>query len=180
MVEVGRHAVAEWWRRPHGGGNNESVDMPVVHVYCDGACSPNPGWGGWGALLISPAHEVTRELSGAEPNTTNNRMELIGAISALQALKTPCQVVLHTDSQYVRNAFAKGWIPKWQKNGWLTSARKPVLNQDLWQELVRLSGIHTVEWVWVKGHAFNELHNRCDALAVEAREALAKSAKATR
>jgi len=152
--------------------------MPVVHVYCDGACSPNPGWGGWGALLVSLAHDVTRELSGSEPNTTNNRMELTGAISALRALKTPCQVVLHTDSEYVRNAFAKGWIPKWQKNGWLTAAKKPVLNQDLWQELIRLSGVHTIEWVWVKGHALNELHNRCDVLAVAAREDLAKSAAA--
>lgn len=153
------------------------MERPEVHIYCDGACSPNPGWGGWGALLISPAHEVTRELSGAEPNTTNNRMELLGAISALQALKMPCDVVLHTDSQYVRNAFAKKWIPAWQKNGWMNSQRKPVANQDLWQELIRLSEVHAIEWVWVKGHAFNEQHNRCDVLAVAARMALAESAK---
>ncbi len=151
---------------------------PLVHIYCDGACSPNPGWGGWGALLISPAHEVTRELSGSEPNSTNNRMELTGAIRALQALKTPCQVVLHTDSEYLRNAFVQGWIPKWQRNGWLTSRKEPVLNQDLWQELIRLSEVHAIKWIWVKGHALDARHNRCDALAVAAREELARRASA--
>lgn len=150
--------------------------MPLVHIYCDGACSPNPGWGGWGALLISPAHKVTRELSGAEANSTNNRMELTGAIMALKALKMPCEVVLHTDSEYVHNAFVKGWLAKWQKNGWQTSARKAVLNQDLWEELVALSNLHAIDWRWVKGHATNELHNRCDMLAVAAREALALAA----
>lgn len=149
--------------------------MPLVHIYCDGACSPNPGWGGWGALLISPAHNVTRELSGSEANSTNNRMELTGAIMALKALKMPCDVVLHTDSEYVHNAFVKGWLTKWQKNGWQTAARKSVLNQDLWEELVALAGVHSINWKWVKGHATNELHNRCDALAVAAREALAAS-----
>lgn len=150
--------------------------LPLVHIYCDGACSPNPGWGGWGALLISPAHGKTRELSGSEPGTTNNRMELMGAISALRALKMPCQVVLHTDSQYVRNAFAKAWIPNWQKNGWVNSKKEPVANQDLWRELIELEKVHAIEWKWVKGHATNELHNRCDALAVAARLALVQAA----
>lgn len=148
---------------------------PLVHVYCDGACSPNPGWGGWGALLVSPSHaDYTRELSGAEPNTTNNRMELTGAIMALQALKQPCDVVLHTDSQYVYNAFTKGWITKWAGNGWQTSAKKAVLNVDLWTELIRLNDLHDVKWVWVRGHGTNVQHNRCDELAVLARLELAR------
>lgn len=150
---------------------------PVVHIYCDGACSPNPGWGGWGALLVSPAHDVTRELSGSEPNSTNNRMELTGAIMALRALKMTCDVVLHTDSEYVHNAFVKGWLTKWRANGWKTAKKEPVLNQDLWEDLMALVEAHSVEWVWVKGHATNERHNRCDALAVAAREALAKAAR---
>lgn len=157
------------------------MGKPVVHVYCDGACSPNPGWGGWGALLISPAHDGReRELSGSEPDSTNNRMELTGAIMALRALKKPCDVVLHTDSQYVRNAFVKGWLKKWAANGWQTAAKKPVMNIDLWVELVRLAEIHAVEWVWVKGHGTNENHNRCDVLAVEARDALARATRVGR
>jgi len=152
-----------------------SMEKPLVHIYCDGACSPNPGWGGWGALLISPAHEnYTRELSGGEPNSTNNRMELTGAIRALEALKEPCRVLLHPDSTYVRNAFFKGWLEKWQANGWRTAAKGAVQNVDLWMELVRLSKIHDIEWKWVKGHADNPEHNRCDALAVAARQALAR------
>jgi ribonuclease HI len=150
------------------------MGKPVVHVYCDGACSPNPGWGGWGALLVSPGHDnYTRELSGSEPKTTNNRMELTGAIRALQALKQPCAVLLHTDSTYVHNAFSKDWLGKWAKNGWKTAERKPVVNVDLWTELVRLSKVHEITWVWVKGHSTNALHNRCDELAVLARIELA-------
>lgn len=102
-------------------------------------------------------------------------MELTGAIMALKALKMPCEVVLHTDSEYVHNAFVKGWLTKWQKNGWQTAAKKAVLNQDLWEELLALSDVHSIDWKWVKGHATNDLHNRCDALAVAAREALAAS-----
>ncbi len=147
----------------------------MVHVYCDGACSPNPGWGGWAALLVSPSHaDYTRELSGAEANTTNNRMELTGAIMALQALKQPCEVVLHTDSQYVHNAFTKGWLTKWAENGWQTAAKKAVLNVDLWTELSRLNEVHDVTWVWVRGHGTNVQHNRCDELAVLARLELAR------
>lgn len=147
---------------------------PVVHIYCDGACSPNPGWGGWAALLISPAHGKTRELCGAEPNSTNNRMELTGAIMALRALKKSCEVVLHTDSTYVHNGFSKGWVKNWERNGWRTADRKDVQNVDLWKELAVLVAAHSVQWVWVRGHMDNVDHNRCDALAVAAREALAK------
>ena len=151
---------------------------PLVHIYCDGACSPNPGWGGWGALLIAPEHDgYARELSGGEPDSTNNRMELTGAIMALRALKRPCEVLLHTDSTYVKNAFTNGWLRNWQRNGWLTREKKPVANADLWNELLALAETHTVEWIWVRGHADNANHNRCDALAVAAREALARDAR---
>jgi ribonuclease HI len=144
-----------------------------VIVYCDGACSPNPGDGGWGAVLISPAHgNHRRELSGGERNTTNNRMELTGAISALKALTRPCRVKLHTDSLYVLNPFKKGWLRRWQANGWLTAEKKPVENQDLWRELWTLSTAHEVEWIWVRGHAGDVENTRCDALAVAARLAL--------
>ncbi len=147
---------------------------PLVHIYCDGACSPNPGWGGWGALLISPSHGKTRELSGAEPNSTNNRMELTGAIMALRALKKPCTVLLHTDSTYVHNGFSKGWVAKWEKNGWRTASKGEVQNVDLWKQLAEMVAYHSVEWVWVRGHSTNIDHNRVDALAVAAREALAR------
>lgn len=151
-----------------------TASRPVVHIYCDGACSPNPGWGGWAALLISPLHGKTRELCGAEPASTNNRMELTGAIMALRALKKPCDVLLHTDSTYVHNGFAKGWVRNWEKNGWRTADKKDVQNVDLWKQLSELVAQHSVEWVWVRGHMDNADHNRCDALAVAAREALAK------
>jgi ribonuclease HI len=152
-------------------------DRPLVHIYSDGACSPNPGWGGWGTLVIARNHgDVTREFSGAEANSTNNRMELTGAIMGLRALNRPCTVVMHTDSQYLHNAFVKKWLGSWQKNGWLTAARKPVVNQDLWRELIELAGIHDLEWKWVRGHADNELLNRCDALAVAARLELQRKA----
>jgi len=149
--------------------------LPLVHIWADGACSPNPGVGGWGAVLISPAHpDARRELSGAEPATTNNRMELTGALVALKALKQSCEVVLHTDSRYLHDAFANGWLKKWQRNGWQTSQKKPVLNSDLWDELLRLEGMHTVRWQWVPGHADNVENNRCDELAVAARLELAR------
>ncbi len=150
-------------------------DKPFVKIYTDGACSPNPGFGGWGAILISLAHgSKRRELSGAEKDSTNNRMELMAAIKALEALKQPCQVSLTTDSKYVRNAFTQGWIKNWVRNGWRTAAKKPVLNQDLWRDLIRLTEIHEVEWKWTRGHADDPLNERCDELAVQAREDLAK------
>ncbi|MCK9520638.1 MAG: ribonuclease HI, partial [Dehalococcoidia bacterium] len=148
-------------------------DRPLVHIYSDGACSPNPGTGGWGAVLIAPDHGKRKELSGAEPNTTNNRMELMGAIMALRALKRPARVVLHTDSQYLRNAFEKRWLVGWQRNGWKTSQKQPVLNQDLWRELLELAKEHDIEWRWVPGHAGVAENERCDALAVAARLDLA-------
>ncbi|HEX6030061.1 MAG TPA: ribonuclease HI [Tepidiformaceae bacterium] len=149
------------------------MELSQVHIYCDGACSPNPGLGGWGALLIALDHDGhTRELSGAEHATTNNRMELTAAIMALRALKRPCEVTLHTDSQYLRNAFEQGWLRNWQRNGWLTRAKTPVLNEDLWRELLELDGLHCIAWTWVRGHADNVLHNRVDALAVAARKSL--------
>ncbi|HYH98516.1 ribonuclease HI [Hyalangium sp.] len=150
------------------------MTLPLVHIYCDGACSPNPGVGGWGSILISPAHgNVRKELSGAEPDTTNNRMELTAALMALRALKTPCQVQLFTDSQYVRNAFEEKWLDRWQRTGWKTSSKQPVQNADLWQALLEQSRAHQVSWNWVRGHSGHAENERADALAVAARLALA-------
>ena len=134
-----------------------------VVIYTDGACSGNPGPGGWGAVLLHGENRL--ELSDGEKLTTNNRMELIGPITALKALKFPCDVQLYSDSAYLINAFRNHWIDNWQRNGWKTASKKPVENQDLWQELLTLCGIHHIEWIKVKGHADNEENNRCDALA---------------
>jgi ribonuclease HI len=148
--------------------------LPLVHIYCDGACSPNPGIGGWGSILVSPAHgHARRELSGAEPETTNNRMELTAALMALRALKAPCQVQLFTDSQYVRNAFQEKWLEKWQRTGWRTAAKQPVQNADLWQALLAQTHVHQVTWNWVRGHSGHVENERADGLAVAARLALA-------
>jgi len=137
--------------------------MVPVKIYTDGACSGNPGPGGWAAVLIYGEHR--KEISGYEPMTTNNRMELTAAIKALQALNRPCQVELYTDSAYLCNAFLNGWIDTWIRNGWKKADKKPVENAELWQELVRLSRIHSIQWHKVKGHADNELNNLCDKLA---------------
>lgn len=144
----------------------------MVDIYTDGACSPNPGIGGWGAVLLSPKHDARREIQGAEEATTNNRMEILAAIRALQALKRPCRVRLFTDSQYLREAFASGWLDRWKRNGWRTSGRKPVANDDLWRDLDQLAGMHEIEWIWIRGHADNPENERADALAVQARETL--------
>lgn len=144
---------------------------PRVIIYSDGACSPNPGLGGWAAVLLEEGGQ-RRELWGAVPDTTNQRMELKGAIEGLRALEHPSAVTVNTDSKYVQNAFVKGWLTRWLSNGWLTAAKKPVENQDLWLELVELTATHTVEWVWVPGHADVVENNRCDELAVAARERL--------
>ncbi len=145
------------------------MSKPLVHIYTDGGCSPNPGAGGWGAVLISPERRGYRkEISGADPETTNNRMELTAAIQAFRALKVECQVVMHTDSRYLRDAFENGWIAKWQRKGWERRRGQPVLNQDLWQELIELSNKHEVTWKWVRGHAGNKENNRCDQLATNA------------
>ena len=140
----------------------ESKKLPHVIVHTDGACSGNPGPGGWGAILKSG--DVEKELSGGEPNTTNNRMELLAAISALEALKRPAQVDIYTDSQYVRGGIT-GWIFGWKKNGWKTADRKPVKNVDLWQRLDAALGEHQVKWHWVKGHAGHPENERADELA---------------
>jgi ribonuclease HI len=135
---------------------------PNVVIYTDGACSGNPGPGGWGAVLISGDH--VREISGGEPATTNNRMELMGAIAALEALKKPCKVELHTDSQYVMKGISE-WIHNWKRRGWTTADKKPVKNEDLWKRLDTARLRHEVDWRWVKGHAGHELNERADALA---------------
>jgi ribonuclease HI len=151
-----------------------ATTLPLVHIFCDGACSPNPGLGGWGCILVSPAHgNVRKELSGSEPETTNNRMELTAALMGLRALKQPCQVELFTDSKYLRNAFEEGWLEKWQRTGWRTAAKQPVMNADLWQGLLEQSRVHQVRWHWVRGHAGHEENERADALAVAARQELA-------
>jgi ribonuclease HI len=135
----------------------------VVDIYTDGACSGNPGPGGWGAVLLYGVHE--KELYGAEPvQTTNNRMELMAAIRALESLKRPATVRLHTDSTYVRNGVTK-WLPGWKRNGWLTAGKQPVKNADLWRRLETAVQRHDVEWLWVKGHAGTVGNERADALA---------------
>jgi len=133
-----------------------------VAIWTDGACSGNPGPGGWGAILRYGGHE--RELCGGEALTTNNRMELSAAIAALEALSRPCRVELHTDSQYLRGGVT-GWIHNWKRNGWRTADKKPVKNDDLWRRLDEAAQRHTIDWRWVKGHAGDEMNERADALA---------------
>jgi len=134
----------------------------VIDIYTDGACKGNPGPGGWGALLLSGDH--SKELFGGELDTTNNRMEILAAIKALEALKRRSDVKLHTDSKYVKNGI-QTWIHNWKKNGWKTAARKPVKNVELWQRLDKLVTQHEIEWVWVKGHSGNEGNEAADQLA---------------
>lgn len=141
-----------------------------IELFTDGACSGNPGKGGWGAVLRYGKNE--RELSGGEKSTTNNRMELTAVIMGLKALKEPCHVTLTTDSKYVSDGLSRGWARSWQKNGWRKADKKPALNPDLWEELLRLTDIHDVDIVWVKGHAGHPENERCDRLAVKAYENL--------
>ena len=138
--------------------------MKTITIYTDGACSGNPGPGGWGAILQYGPH--TREMSGGEADTTNNRMELTGVIRALQALKEPCIVELYSDSKYVIDALSKGWARSWRAKGWVKSDKKPALNPDLWELLLDLCQVHQVRTHWVKGHAENPSTHRCDQLAV--------------
>lgn len=144
----------------------KEVSATATHVviHTDGACSGNPGPGGWGAILAWNDHE--RELKGGDPHTTNNRMELMAAISALEALKRPCRVDLYTDSQYLRGGVT-GWINQWKRNGWRTANRKPVKNVDLWQRLDSALEYQQVRWHWVKGHAGHNMNERADRLARE-------------
>ena len=137
-----------------------------VEIFTDGACSGNPGPGGWGVVLRFGSHE--KELSGGERETTNNRMELTAAIEGLSALKEPCDVRLVTDSKYVADGITKGWAESWQKNGWRKADKKPALNPDLWEILLSLTEKHILHYHWVKGHADNPKNNRCDQLAVAA------------
>ena len=138
--------------------------MKTVTLYTDGACSGNPGPGGWGAIL--EFNGVEKELSGGESNTTNNRMELTAVIQALSMLKEPCIVDLWSDSKYVIDGLSKGWAKGWKARGWVKSNKKPALNPDLWDRLLTLTDIHTLRYHWVKGHADNAFNNRCDKLAV--------------
>ena len=142
--------------------------MKHVSIYTDGACSGNPGPGGWGAILIY--NGVEKELSGGEAMTTNNRMELLGVINALQALKEPCEVELWSDSRYVIDALEKGWAKGWKARGWKRANKEPALNPDLWEILLALTDTHRLQYHWVKGHADNPYNNRCDALAVAQRD----------
>lgn len=137
-------------------------DAAPVHIWTDGACSGNPGPGGWGAILIHGATQ--KELAGSEARTTNNRMEMMAAIAALEALKRPCAVTLHTDSRYVMDGITK-WISGWKAKGWKTAAREPVKNVDLWQRLDAARARHEVTWRWVRGHDGNEMNERADGLA---------------
>lgn len=136
--------------------------MKQVTIFTDGACRRNPGPGGWAAILVAGPHR--REISGYEPQTTNNRMEMQAAIAALQTLRERCTVDLHTDSQYLRNGMEQ-WLAKWKRNQWRTSDRKPVKNEDLWRELDTAAQAHTVRWHWVRGHAGHPENERCDELA---------------
>lgn len=135
-----------------------------VEMFTDGACSGNPGPGGWGTILRYEGHE--KELSGGENPTTNNRMELTGVIAGLSCLKQPCEVILTTDSQYVANGISKGWARTWKRNGWLRADKKPALNADLWEQLLQLLDVHDVTVHWVKGHAGHPENERCDRMAV--------------
>lgn len=140
------------------------LTMKKVEIYTDGACSGNPGAGGWGTILVYNGHE--KELSGGEANTTNNRMEMMAVIEGLKALKEPCEVTLTSDSQYVCNAITKGWAKSWQKNNWIKSDKTQAKNPDLWEEILKLLAVHKVNIIWVRGHNGHPYNERCDQLAV--------------
>ena len=142
------------------------MNIPNVEIYTDGACSGNPGVGGWASVLLYEQHK--KELYGNDKETTNNRIELTAVIEALKALKRPCNVTLYSDSKYVIDSINKDWVYKWKANNWIKSDRKPALNTDLWKELLALLEVHNVKFVWVKGHNGNEYNERCDELAVKA------------
>ena len=152
-----------------------TLAKPHIEIYTDGACRGNPGPGGWGALLISGRHR--KELSGAEARTTNNRMELMAAIAALEALNRPSVVGIHTDSQYLRNGITK-WIKRWKRNGWRTADKGPVKNAELWQRLDEARARHEVSWHWVRGHAGHVQNERADEIAREAIDALREGRRA--
>jgi ribonuclease HI len=148
-----------------GNRNRERNKMKEVEIYTDGACSGNPGVGGWAAILIYGPHE--KKLAGVEEDTTNNRMEMTAAVEGLKGLKEACKVKLYSDSSYLVSGFLKGWVETWKKNGWITSSKDEVKNIELWKELDRLNSYHEIKWIKVKGHSDNEYNNMCDKLAVE-------------
>lgn len=147
------------------------MEKRQVYIFSDGACSGNPGPGGWGVILRCDGYE--KELSGGEAHTTNNRMELTGVIKGLEALKYPCKVTIQTDSRYVVDGIEKGWAASWRKRGWVKADKKPALNPDLWGRLLDLLEIHEVKFTWIKGHAGHPENERCDSLAVEQRDLFA-------
>ena len=151
------------------GSTDRPAPEDVVEIHTDGACSGNPGPGGWAAILVWKGRR--RELSGAEPETTNNRMELLAAIRALEALRRPMRVRIFTDSEYLKRGMSE-WLEGWKRRGWRTAAKKPVRNRDLWERLDELCRIHEVEWHWLRGHAGDPLNERADRLAREAIRAL--------
>jgi len=144
------------------------MEKRQVYIFSDGACSGNPGPGGWGVILRCDGKE--KEMSGGEAHTTNNRMELTGVIKGLEALKYPCKVTIQTDSRYVVDGIEKGWAEGWRKRGWVKSDKQPALNPDLWGRLLELIAIHEVKFTWIKGHAGHPENERCDSLAVEQRD----------
>jgi ribonuclease HI len=156
---------------------SDATSLPHVVIYTDGGASPNPGPGGWADTLSSQG--VNKEPKGGERDTTNNRMELMAAISALEALKKPCRIDLHTDSQYLRNGIMS-WIGKWKRNGWKTADKSPVKNVDLWERLDAALGQHQISWHWVKGHAGHDMNERADALVGEAIAEIRAAGKVTR
>ena len=147
--------------------------MKHVNIYTDGACRGNPGRGGWGAILVY--RNLEKEMSGGEPMTTNNRMELLGAIEALSTLKEPCEVTLTSDSKYLVDAIEKGWARAWKANNWKKSDKSPALNTDLWERLLSLLEIHKVSFVWVRGHRGHPYNERCDKLATDFADSFAKN-----
>lgn len=154
---------------PEAPPQDKPEDRPFVEVWTDGGCKPNPGPGGWAAILRFGGTE--KELTGAEAETTNNRMELTAACAALEALKKPCRVVLHTDSEYVRNGMER-WIKGWVRNNWRNAAKQPVANFPLWQRLLAAAKPHEVEWLWVRGHNGDVMNERADVLATQARQGI--------
>lgn len=144
---------------------NSSTKLPLVTIYTDGACFGNPGPGGYAAIIVSDTE--TKELSGCEPTTTNNRMEMRAVIEALSSLERRCKVVVFTDSQYLKKGITE-WLPKWQQNNWMTSDKRPVKNRDLWEKLIVICSKHCVDWKWVRGHGGDLLNERCDKLAKKA------------
>lgn len=149
--------------------------MTRYTIYTDGSVNKNPGGaGGWGAVIIDEASQSYREMQGGHPRTTNNRMEMSAAINAISSTPEDCEINIYTDSQYLRKALSCGWLEKWKKNGWMTTAKTPVLNQDLWEELDRIGQNRSITFHWVRGHAGNQLNERCDYLAKDACQQYAK------